>query len=118
MAGWFRYFFVASVIIGALLVSVGFSEIASQKTNEGHRATQIESMQTGLAHVSGAIAANRIDVIIVLCNAQNESRAEGIRLHAHDTGAKRYKLKLLSCSSLEQSARVAAEPPTHTHHGR
>lgn len=33
-APWFRYFFVVSVVVGALLVSIGFHEIAAQQKSQ------------------------------------------------------------------------------------
>ena len=110
--GWFRYFFVVSVIIGALLVSYGFKEISSQQVRQDKLISQVHSLVLKNEKLATAVAAsnkrelsNRTSNVSVWCGAINENRAESIRLSAvhHRHGTEAYKLKLLSCPTLEHN---------------
>src|SRR5208282_5266405 len=72
---WFRYFFVVSVIVGALLVSLGFAEIASQQHTQNalsHRlAVATEQIESIKAHET----ATRVNNENILCAAENSTRS-------------------------------------------
>lgn len=112
-ASWFRYFFVVSVVVGALLVSLGFHEIDVGQQHQNANARQLHALVIKNEALAKAVATsharelhNRTSNVSVWCGAINEGRKEGMRLHR---GEAAYKLKLLDCKAIEAHTLTSGE---------
>lgn len=112
----FRYFFIVSVVIAALLVGYGFAQIQESQRQQASLIVRIEKEATAQGDLAVRVAAitksnldNRVKNVGTWCGAINENRAEGIRKNQFVTGARRSRLKLLDCKALERATIQSGE---------
>jgi hypothetical protein len=65
---WFRWFFVSSIAIGALLVSIGFAEIQSQANILHHLVVQNQRLVVQAAETAYKSAETRITTVSQRCD--------------------------------------------------
>ena len=107
----FRYFFALSVIIGALAIGWGFTEIQSQQTGQKTLIMNVEKEAKKQGDLSVAVAEiiksnldNRAKNIGTWCGAINANRIESKRTIPG------WKLKPLDCKGLERATVKSGGP--------